>query len=167
MVSGLACKNLGSCHSALIISKKLKKLKNQQLLRFMREVKPLCKEQPLTWRDLQANTENRTPRREAGSRNLGRLRCREKDVWPVIEELLEAHGGLFWEFKTEDPVITRGVSHVREFCHQSWTSFSKWILEKQLHVFLADGGGKDNKLDKAAPQMSIQIVAFLKIRLYS
>lgn len=29
-------------------------------------------------------------------------------------------------------------------------------------MFLADGGGKDNKLDKAAPQMSIQIVAFFK-----
>lgn len=52
LVADLACKNLGNCHSALIISKKLKKnLKNQQLLRFMREVKSLCKEPRLSWRE--------------------------------------------------------------------------------------------------------------------
>lgn len=145
LVSGLARKNLGSCHSALIINKKLNKLKNQPLLRFMREVKSLCKDSPLTWRerDLQANTEKRTPRREAASRKLGGHQCRKGKSDPWLE-LPEAHGGLFWEFKTENPVITR-VSHTFvNFATKRWTSFSKWTLEKHLHVFPGDGGEKDN-----------------------
>lgn len=166
LVADLACKNLGNWHSALIISKKLKKkkLKNQQLLRFMREVKSLCKEPWLSWRETYRLKQRSTL-------SGGRLRAESwagtsagKGMSEPWVELLEAHSGL-----SESSILRTqwqpGVSHTFvNFAIKGWTSISKWTLEKHLHVFLADGGEKDNKLDKAASQMPIKIVAFKKSR---
>ena len=161
MVSSLASKKLGIYHSVLIISKKLNNLKIQQLLRFIREMRSQGKQLPPSWTELQADTANHNLHEwRPVSRNLHRNQCQDQEVWNVVEERLAAHCGHLWELTMPGEPNHGRLHTLVSFTSKSGTWFSQWILERNLLVFLAGGGEKNNKLDKAASPISIQIAVF-------
>ena len=108
-------KELWKFHSVLIRSRKLNKLKNQLLLRFIREVRSWSKWLPPTWRELQATTENHDFQESWPiSRSLRRNHC-HKEVWTVIEKLLESHCEHICEFKTLGNPVIGGLPHLCVF----------------------------------------------------
>lgn len=96
LVSRPTCTELGSCHPVLT-SKKLNRLKSSFYFHQKREDMG----QTTTPKIRRAESYN-LPEPRLINRNHHRNQCWEMNTWTVIDKLLEAQCGQFWELKTSE-----------------------------------------------------------------
>ena len=112
MVSSPSCEDFRSLHSILTTSKKLNKLKNQNLFLF-------CQRSKVTGQTIAPQIEDtdRWIQRiiTYQSRNLHGNQCECRKTWTIIEELLEVQCGQAWEIKTPEGPSHSGALTFCEF----------------------------------------------------